>query len=163
MIRKVNIIDAHQICNIYNYYIEHTNITFEENPISVVEMSERINNTIKNLPWFVYEEKGLILGYAYASRWKSRAAYKYSVESSVYVSNIDCKKGIGTKLYKTLIDELKELNIHSIIGGVALPNDKSIGLHTKLGFKKVAEFPEVGFKFGTWIDVGYWQLNLLKK
>ncbi len=160
MIRKVNIIDSHQICNIYNHYIEHTDITFEENPISVVEMSERIRNITKDLPWIVFEEDGKILGYAYASKWKSRAAYVYSVESSVYVNSLLNRKGIGTKLYKQLIEELKELNIHAVIGGIALPNDISEGLHKKLGFEKVARFPEVGFKFGHWIDVAYWQLNL---
>lgn len=160
MIREVCLKDAKQICHIYNYYIKETDITFEEEVLAVSDMERRITDVTSSYPWFVYEEDGRILGYAYATRWKSRAAYKYSVESTIYVDRDTYKKGIGSKLYRKLIEELKEQGIHSIIGGVALPNEKSCALHEKLGFKKVAQFPEVGFKFGKWIDVGYWQLNL---
>ncbi|QEN04722.1 N-acetyltransferase family protein [Thiospirochaeta perfilievii] len=160
MIRNVNIIDSQQICDIYNHYIEHTDITFEEDPVTVVEMSERIKKVTKDMPWIVYEEDGKILGYAYASPWRVRAAYRFCAETSLYVDINLSHRGVGTKLYKQLILELKDLGIHSVLGCLAMPNDKSQGLHEKLGFTKVAHFPEVGFKFGHWIDVGYWQLNL---
>lgn len=160
MIREVKLSDSKQICEIYNYYIKETDITFEEIPLEIEEMEERIKEITLILPWFVFEEDGNILGYAYASKWKTRAAYKFSVESTVYVNKNLSHKGIGTKLYTELLKELKKRNIHAVIGGVALPNQKSCGLHEKLGFTKVAQFPEVGFKFGKWIDVGYWQINL---
>ncbi|MGL1892759.1 MAG: GNAT family N-acetyltransferase [Spirochaetaceae bacterium] len=160
MIREATINDAQQICEIYNHYIENTDVTFEEKLLKTSDMVERMSEVLKTLPWLVYTENNKILGYAYASKWKSRIAYKFSVESTVYISEKSITKGLGTKLYKALIEELKVQNIHCVIGGIALPNDKSCGLHEKLGFEKVAQFPEVGFKFNRWIDVGYWQLNI---
>lgn len=160
MIRDARLADAEKICNIYNYYIKNTNITFEEATVTEKEMEERIKGITKNYPWLVYEEDGVILGYAYASRWKDRKAYDFSVESSVYVDcNTGCR-GIGSALYKALIEKLGKINVHAVIGGVALPNEPSQRLHEKLGFKEVARFLEVGYKFGKWIDVGYWQLNI---
>lgn len=160
MIREVIIDDAEQICNIYNHYIANTDVTFEEEILNTSDMETRISEVTKTLPWLVYTQDGKVIGYAYASKWKSRVAYKFSVESTVYVSVQEVTKGLGTKLYKALIKELKNRNIHCVIGGIALPNPKSCGLHEKLGFIKVAQFPEVGFKFNKWIDVGYWQLNI---
>jgi len=100
------------------------------------------------------------MGYAYANKWKSRRAYKHSVESTIYIQSGELYKGIGTILYGELINRLKNLGFHSIIGGIAMPNEASINLHEKLGFEKVAHFKEVGFKFEKWIDVGYWELLL---
>ena len=159
MIRKVELIDSSDICEIYNYYINNTIITFEEEPVTNEEMEKRIKDVSKELPWFVYEEAGKVLGYAYATKWKTRSGYRYSVELSVYINKDFSNRGIGSQLYKYLIDSLKEKEIHTLIGGVALPNDKSVKLHEKLGFEKVAHFKEVGYKFNTWIDVGYWQYN----
>ena len=150
--------DATEIADIYNYYILNTIITFEEDTIDTKEIQERIASTIPELPWIVYEEEGEILGYAYASRWKSRCAYKHSVESTVYLKQGVLGKGIGTTLYTKLIQRLRKTGLRAVIGGIALPNDPSIRLHEKLGFEKVAQFKEVGHKFGKWIDVGYWEL-----
>ncbi len=160
MIRLAKLEDAEQICNIYNYYIKNTGITFEEIELTVSQMEDRINSVLDSYPWLVFEEDGKVTGYAYASRWKSRCAYKYSVETSVYVDYKFNGRGIGCSLMKTLITELKKINVHAVIAGIALPNEKSCRLHEKLDFIKVAQFPEVGYKFGQWIDVGYWQLNL---
>lgn len=158
MIRKIKTSDAPAICNIYNYYIENTIIIFEEQPLSEEEMKERIQSA--KLPWLVFEESGQILGYAFASEWKSRCAYKYSVESSVYL-DINCKgRGIGTQLYNELLQQLKELKYHTIIAGIALPNEVSVKFHEKFGFEKVAHFKQVGFKFEKFIDVGYWQKQI---
>ncbi len=158
MIRNVTLKDAHQIAAIYNYYILNSIITFEETSIDAVEMSHRITSVITEFPWLVYEIDGQIIGYAYASKWKGRCAYKYSVESTVYLKNGAQAKGVGTQLYTELIKRLKHLKIHSVIGGIALPNQASIRLHEKLGFKKAAHFKEVGYKFEKWIDVTYWEL-----
>jgi len=160
MIRKAHIQDAPQLAKIYNYYIINTGVTFEEEPIDDKEMSNRIQDIIQKLPYLVYEEDGLILGYAYASPWKSRIGYRMTVESSIYLKQGSFGKRIGTRLYTKLIELLKEKKMHSVIGGIALPNDASIALHEKLGFKKVAQFEEVGVKFEKWIDVGYWELVL---
>lgn len=160
MIRSIKAEDIKDICNIYNYYIENTKITFEEQLVTEDIMKGRVSDILKNYPWIIFEEEGQILGYAYASRWKSRKAYDFSVESSIYVDTKFGGRGIGSSLYKELIERLTKININAVIGGVALPNEPSVKLHEKLGFIKVAQFPSVGYKFGTWLDVGYWQLNL---
>ena len=162
MIRTVQKEDAQQICGIYNHYIENTVITFEETSVSVTEMENRIREITASLPWLVYEENGEITGYAYAGKWKGRCAYRYSVESTIYLKNDYIGKSIGTKLYSGLIDELSKKDLHAVIAGIALPNERSQKIHEKFGFKKVAHFSEVGFKFNKWIDVGYWELILNK-
>lgn len=160
MIRAINPSDAEAVCSIYNYYVLHTIITFEEEPVSVLEMQQRIHSITQKHPWLVYETEGQIVGYAYASDWKSRVAYRYSVESSVYLRPTYTGKGIGSKLYEALITEISKTETHAVIGGIAIPNESSIILHEKFGFKKVAHFPQVGYKFKQWIDVAYWQKTL---
>lgn len=158
MIRPVNPKDSADIAELYNYYIKNSTATFEEEEIDSQEMLHRINKVVPGLPWLVFEENGKIVGYAYATPWKSRSAYRYSVEVSVYVHHGEHGKGIGSKLYGRLIQILKELGFHAIIGGITLPNEASVKLHEKMGFKKVAEFEEVGYKFGKWLNVGYWEI-----
>ncbi|HBC86938.1 MAG TPA: phosphinothricin acetyltransferase [Lentisphaeria bacterium] len=158
MIRKAKTTDAKTICSIYNYYIENTVVTFEEVPLSASEMAKRIKDIGKDFPWIVYVEGKQILGYAYAGKWKTRCSYRLTVESTVYLHRDAVGKGIGTKLYKALLPMLKKNGFHVVVGGIALPNKGSVALHEKFGFKKVAHFKEVGFKFGKWIDVGYWEL-----
>jgi len=161
MLRPATPADAAAIAEIYNHYVLHTIITFEEEAVTESEMAARITEVLGlDLPWFVWEEKGRVLGYAYAGRWKSRCAYRYSVESSIYLAKDTTGRGLGTKLYVALIDTLRTKGIHSIIGGIALPNDASIGISEKLGFQKIGQFKEVGWKFEKWIDVGYWELIL---
>lgn len=161
MIRDATIDDAGAICTIYNYYIENTVISFEEEPLVVEDMQKRMETVFSNkLPWLVYLDKHEITGYAYATRWHSRASYKYSVESSVYLKHDVIGNGIGSSLYAELIDRLQALNYHAVIGGIALPNAASVALHEKFGFEQVAHYRETGFKYGKWIDVGYWELIL---
>ena len=157
-IRKVTLKDAEQIAEIYNYYVQNTHHTFETDPLNVSEIRERIHKVIETYPYLVAEENKQILGYSYATRFKSRSAYKHSVEISVYVKNSARQVGVGTKLYENLLEILEAReDIHAIIAGISLPNDTSIRLHEKLGFQKVAYFKEVGYKFGRWVDVGYWE------
>lgn len=158
MIREVKLSDAKDICDIYNYYINHTIVTFEENEVTLSEMEDRIKGITYSLPYLVYEEDGVVIAYAYASKWKGRCAYKFSVESTVYLKNGLQGRGIGSKIYKELIGELKKKKLHAVIGGIAIPNPESIALHEKLGFKEIGYFKEVGFKGGKWLDVGYWEL-----
>lgn len=157
-IRAAQPSDAQQICGIYNVYIINTCITFEEDPVSASDMASRIENVVKDLCWLVYEEEGRIRGYAYYTKWRVRSAYKYSVESTVYVDNNFKGKGIGRKLYSALIENARKQGIHVVIGGIALPNPESVALHEKMGFEKVAQFRDVGYKHNQWVDVGYWEL-----
>ena len=157
-IRQVELADAAQIAAIYNYYIESTHHTFEIEAVGDVEMKKRISEITAIYPYFVAEENGGIVGYAYADAYKSRCAYRNSAEVSVYVKNNIKQKGTGTRLYEKLLTELRQTDAHAIIAGIALPNEASVRLHEKFDFEKVAHFREVGFKFGKWIDVGYWQL-----
>lgn len=161
MIRSATPNDSDAIARIYNHYILNTIITFEEQAISSQEMAGRIEEvTATPLPWLVAEHAGQVVGYAYATKWKGRCAYRFSVESTVYVDPDFIGKGYGARLYERLFGLLKEQGIHVVIGGIALPNPGSIALHERFGLKKSAHFNEVGFKFGKWIDVGYWQAIL---
>lgn len=166
IIRNAVLEDSPKIAEIYNFYVANTCITFEETEVSSEEMSNRLRKVSESaLPWLVAVEDGavddeVVIGYAYATKWKERTAYRFSVESTIYLSNEAQGKGLGTELYETLLDKLKLLGINSVIGGITLPNPASVGLHEKLGMEKVAHFPKVGFKFGEWLDVGYWQLGL---
>ena len=103
---------------------------------------------------------GTALGYAYASKWKGRCAYRFAVETTVYLDAPAHGRGLGRRLYERLLAALRESGMHVAIGGIALPNPASIALHEKLGFRKVGQFEEVGFKLGRWVDVGYWQVML---
>jgi phosphinothricin acetyltransferase len=150
--------DAQAISDIYKYYITDTTITFEEQLVSADQMAGRIQEILAaSLPWLVIEQSGRVVGYAYASKWKARSAYRYSVETSVYLQHGIAGKGLGSQLYQALFDALKARGFHVAIGGIALPNEASVALHEKFGMQKVAHFEQVGFKFGQWIDVGYWQ------
>jgi L-amino acid N-acyltransferase YncA len=123
-------------------------------------MLQRIRETTQSLPWLVWEEDGRLLGFCYASKWKGRCAYRYSAGSTVYLHPASVGKGIGSQLYEALLTELRGRQIHTVIGGIALPNEASVALHERFGFEKVAHFKEVGRKFDEWIDIGYWQLIL---
>lgn len=161
MIRPATPADADALARIYNHYITNTIVTFEEAAIDSADMARRVAEVVAaELPWIVVEQEGLVLGYAYASNWKRRTGYRFSVESTVYLAPEATGKGLGTTLYERLLAILAEGPAHLAIGGIALPNAASVALHERLGFEKVAHFREVGFKFGEWIDVGYWQRTL---
>ena len=161
MIRPATPADAAAIAAIYNHYVVHTIVTFEEEEISTKEMALRITEVQgAGRPWFVWEEAGKVIGYSYASGWKSRCSYRFSLETTVYLDQAATGRGLGTQLYSALIDSLRQTKTHALIGGVALPNAGSVALHEKLGFVKIGHFKEVGWKFDQWIDVGYWELVL---
>jgi phosphinothricin acetyltransferase len=161
VLRAVLPSDGEAIARIYNHYIEHTVVTFETDPVEADVMTARIGEAIDDgLPYFVAEIDGEVAGFAYASKWKGRCAYRYSVESTVYLDPGQTGKGLGSRLYQELIEAIREMGMHAIIGGISLPNEASIALHEKLGFEKTGQFVEVGYKFDRWVDVGYWQLTL---
>ncbi len=153
--------DAPALVNIYNPFITDTVVTFEYEPVSAEEFAGRIRKVLEGgYPYLVAEEEGKVIGYAYATQWRTRAAYRYTVESTIYLDPSHRSKGLGTTLYRALLDELKARGIHVVIGGITLPNPASVALHEKLGFKQVAGFDEVGYKFERWLDVGFWWLKL---
>jgi L-amino acid N-acyltransferase YncA len=157
MIRTCQPSDAARICEIYNVYVRDTVITFEEEPVDEGDMARRIAEVTAAFPWFVWQEDGSIAGYAYAAPWKARTAYRHSVESTVYVDAKAARRGIGMRLYEALIAELRGIGVHCVVAGIALPNAPSVALHEKLGFTRIGQFGEIGWKFGRWVDVGYWQ------
>ncbi|WP_338047274.1 arsinothricin resistance N-acetyltransferase ArsN1 family B [Paraglaciecola marina] len=161
MIRDATLEDSPHLANIYNFYVANTSATFEETPVSTEEMSIRLAKVWDaNLPWIVAVKNDTVIGYAYATKWKERSAYRFSVESTIYLAHDAQGNGLGTELYEVLLSRLKSLDINNVIGGITLPNPASVALHEKLGMEKVAHFANVGFKFDKWLDVGYWQLSL---
>jgi phosphinothricin acetyltransferase len=161
VIRDIKSEDAAEIARIYNPFILESVITFEELPVTEGEIARRIQNiTSASYPYLVAELNSQVAGYAYGSQWRSRSAYRYTAESTVYLDPLHAGKGLGTLLYNALLERLKEMDMHVVMGVVTLPNPASVALHEKFGFKKVAHFSEVGYKFGQWLDVGYWQLTL---
>lgn len=160
LIRPVSVVsDSAAITEIYNYYIRHTVATFEELEISNAEMLERIKSVISaSLPWLVAEVGGRVVGYAYAGRFHSRSAYRFTVEASVYLETDVVGKGVGTQLYEALLHQLRQQKVHSVIGIITLPNEASIKLHENFDFKKIGHVSEGGYKFNQWLDVGYWQV-----
>lgn len=160
-IRPAQMSDATAVAGIYNHYVLNSIATFEEDPVSDEAMAARIQQTLSTgMPWLVATEADRILGYAYAGAWKARSAYRHSVEITVYLDAGATGTGLGTRLYEALFARLRELPVHLAIGGIALPNAASIALHERFGMHKVAHFREVGYKFGRWVDVAYWQLRL---
>ena len=163
MIRKARREDCSAIAEIYNYYIEHTSVTFEETPINATDIEKRLETVLSaGHCWLVSKSdtSGSIEGYAYSSKWRERSAYRYSAEISVYLHRECTARGLGSQLYQELFKELKNRGIRIVIGGVTLPNEPSVALHAKFGMHKVAHFEKVGFKFGNWLDVAYWQIDL---
>jgi phosphinothricin acetyltransferase len=153
--------DAGDIARIYNPFILESVVTFEELAVTKDEITRRIHEiTSAGYPYLVAETQSEVAGYAYASQWRSRSAYRFTAESTVYLDPVHSRKGIGSALYIALLERLKAMGMHVVMGVITLPNPSSIALHEKLGFKKAAHFAEVGYKFGRWLDVGYWQLNL---
>lgn len=152
-IRMANERDAEEILAIYAPYVLHTAITFEYVVPTVEEFKERIKKTLKKFPYLVAVKDGSILGYAYVSPFKERAAYDWAVETSIYIKE-ECKAGgIGKKLYLALEDILKKQNIINLNACIAYPNPQSVGFHEHMGYKTVAHFTKCGYKFDTWYDM----------
>ncbi|MDR1762594.1 MAG: GNAT family N-acetyltransferase [Dysgonamonadaceae bacterium] len=162
MIRKAKAEDAAQIADIYNYYVLNTVVTFDEEPVTEQFMRSKIGKILSlGYPFLVYERDGTIAGYAYLSDWRPHAAYRITLETSVYLAPQFAGKGLGSELYGKLIEEARRLEIRSLIGVLGLPNEASQGLHRKFGFALAGCFPKVGKKFGQLWDVEFYQLTLV--
>ncbi|WP_346882134.1 N-acetyltransferase family protein [uncultured Algibacter sp.] len=162
MIRPLHINDAEALLAIYNYYVLNTAATFDIEPLTLNKFLEKLNSIAADYPFIVYEEDNKILGFAYASKFRPKPAYNYTVEFTVYVKHTEHGKQIGAKLYSKLLELVKETDAHTVLGVLTIPNVASIKLHEKFGFKQVANLEAVGKKFGKWHNVGIWQLRLKK-
>jgi L-amino acid N-acyltransferase YncA len=155
--------DAERIHAIYAPYVQSTSVSFEVKEPSIEEMAQRIHNISLKYPWLIYSMSERILGYAYASKHRERAAYQWSVEVSVYIDPNYQRHGIASMLYTTLFRILLDQNFYNAYAGITLPNPASVTLHEKMGFKPIGVFREVGYKLDAWHDVGWWHLSLQEK
>ena len=159
-IRPATPADAPELLEIYRPIVETTAISFELTPPSVETFAAKIAAIVESHAWLVLEEQSEILGYAYASTHRERAAYKHAVETSVYVHPEHLGKGVARQVYFALFAALDPVRFHNAYAGISLPNDASIALHKTLGFTPIGVFREIGFKFGRWHDVSWWQRNI---
>jgi phosphinothricin acetyltransferase len=152
--------DAAAIAEIYRPVVESTTISFETVPPDQDEMARRIADTTREHPWLVCEVGGRVAGYAYATKHRVRSAYRWSVDTSVYVDASFRQSGVGRGLYGSLFGILSAQGYFNAYAGIALPNAASVGLHEAVGFRRIGVYQRVGYKFGEWRDVGWWQLEL---
>ncbi len=152
--------DASQIAGIYDHYAKETAITFDYDSPTAGEFSERIVQNSRMYPWLVVEQDGFILGYAYGSMHRTKTAYQWSPESTIYVAPTRHGKRLGRILYETLFALLKMQGYVNVYAGVTVPNEKSEGLHATLGFERIGDFKNVGYKQGKWHDVRWLVLHL---
>ena len=155
--------DAEEIAAIYAPNVTDTIISFESEPPTADEMRLRIEGTLERYPWLVCEHRGRLLGYAYAGAHGSRAAYRWSVDVSVYVHEEAHRTGVGRALYTSLFAALDLQGFYNAYAGATLPNPASVGLHESVGFRPVGVYRGVGYKLGAWHDVGWWQLPLRER
>lgn len=158
-IREATPSDARAICEIYNYYILNTAITFETTPLRETEIEERMADIIDSgCPYYVAETDGKIAGYYYLHEWNRRSAYSTTKEVTIYLDKDATGKGLGSRLFQHLLETVDRKKTHVLISGITIPNESSVKLHEKFGFQQVSHLKQVGWKLGQWQDVGHWQL-----
>ena len=160
IIRLATVADAASIQRLYQPAVENEATSFETELPTVDEIAQRIRSTQQRTPWLVYEDAREVLGYAYASKHRDRAAYQWAVEVSAYVDRRAHRRGIGRVLYTTLFRILALQGFHRAYAGITLPNAASVGLHTSVGFTPVGIYRGIGFKHGAWHDVAWYERNL---
>lgn len=156
-VRQIVIGDAPSVQAIYAPYVTDTTVSFEEVPPDIMEVERRIAAILPRYPYLVAEEDGRVVGYAYASEHRTRAAYRTSVDVTVYVAPGAQRCGVARRLYSHLLPAAASLGYHAAFAGIALPNQASVGLHEAMGFEPIGIYREVGRKFDAWHDVGWWQ------
>ena len=152
--------DAAAVAAIYAPFVDDTVISFEDVAPTAAEIAARIERLTDTHAWLVADDDGEILGYAYGCPHRERAAYRWATEVSVYVDPRHQRRGAGRALYEALFGLLADKHYRIALAVIALPNDASVGLHEACGFKPVGVYRGIGFKHGTWWDVGWWQLEL---
>ena len=152
--------DADAIAAIYAPIVGDTAISFETAPPPPDDMARRIVETRSRYPWLVCDVGGVIAGYAYATAHRTRAAYRWSVDTSAYTHPAHHRRGIGRALYVSLFEILRAQGFVNAYAGITLPNEASVGLHEAVGFSRIGVYRRVGYKLGKWHDVGRWHLGL---
>ena len=152
--------DAAACAAIYAPQITAGVASLEERAPEPHEMSDRIRIISRDYPWLVAVIDDQVVGYAYASRHRERAAYRWAADVTVYISGDHHRRGVGRALYGALFGLLERQGVHEVCAGVTLPNDASVGLHEAMGFVPVGVYRDIAFKFGQWHSVGWWQLSL---
>lgn len=156
--------DAAAVAGIYRPYVEQSRISFEDRAPDELEMARRVRREGYGLhPWLLAEDGGGALGYAASSPFRTRAAYRWTVETGIYLAPQACGRGIGAELLSRLLTILERQGFVAAIGAIALPNPASVALHEKLGFEHTGTYRRVGFKMGEWLDVGLWQRELAER
>jgi len=160
-IREATLDDANAICNILNYYIENTVIAHETEPVSEIESKKRISD-ISNSGHLLYigEINGKIIGFCCTQVWNKGVVYETTAEESIFLDKNETGKGYGTQLFEHLLKHIDKTTTHTLIASICIPNESSVRLHEKLGFKQVSHMKEIGRKFDQWLDIGCWQLIL---
>ena len=152
--------DAERMLEIYAPIVRDTAISFELQPPTLEGFKSRVTENLKVAPWLVCASEGGVLGYAYAGRHRSREAYQWSVDVSVYVAESHHRQGVGRALYTSLIECLRLQGFYNAYAGITLPNPASVALHESLAFEPVGVYRNVGYKLGQWHSVGWWELAL---
>jgi len=160
IIRNVQLSDAAAVSRVYAPFVSDEATSFEIVPPDAAEIADRIREVIPRYPWLVFELDGEVLGYAYGSSHRSRAAYQWCVDVSVYLELHLQRRGVGRALYSVLLEILRRQGYANAYAGITLPNPSSMGLHTAMGFSSIGIFSRTGYKFGRWHDVGWMQLRL---
>lgn len=160
-IRRATADDAAAIASIYAPYVTGTIVSFETEAPEATEMARRIEEAGDAYPWLVAHEADAAIGYAYACAFRTRPAYRFTVETTVYLADGAQRRGIGTLLYRALLPVLERQGFAQAIAAITLPNEASVRLHEALGFHQVGTYERVGFKFREWRSVGLWQRALL--
>lgn len=159
-IRDATARDAGACAAIYAPHVESSAVSFEERAPDAAELAARIERYGQSHAWLVAEREGGVVGYAYATPFNVRPAYRWSTSVSVYVADGDRRSGVGHSLYEALFDRLRERGFRMACAGITLPNEASVGLHERLGFERIGVNREIGWKQGAWRDVGWFQLEL---
>lgn len=160
MIRNACPSDIHTMLEIYRPYVERSTCTFEYTLPTPEEFAARFAGITARFPWFVWEEDGVVLGYAYASAPWERAAYRWCAEVSIYLARGQQRKRIGSAMYAALEDTLKDLGYQVVYAVITSENTASVAFHTALGYRELAVFPNCGFKFGRWLSVTWMEKRL---
>ena len=159
-IRLATVADAAAVTAIYRPSVDGSVTSFETVAPDAAEMLRRIEGTLPAFPWLVCAIDDMVAGYAYGGRHRERAAYRWSVEVSVYIDDAFRRRGVGRGLYESLFAILVAQGYATAFAGVTLPNPASVGLHESMGFEPIGAFRRIGHKYGAWHDVGWWQLAL---
>ena len=152
--------DAVGCLEIYAPFVSDTTVSFEDTVPTVEEFRARIVATTRTHPWLVLEDAGRVVGYAYGSTHRARAAYRWTAEVTAYLAPSHRGVGAGRRLYEALFERLRRQGFHLAVAGITLPNEASVGLHRAMGFRPVGVYERIGWKAGAWCDVAWFQLDL---